>query len=65
MSMFGKLADRLLAAVAPAADAAAGCIFLRKTTTLVGYCGGSRTPRYRYTYIYDNCADRVEFSCSA
>jgi hypothetical protein len=26
---------------------------------------GDRIPRYRYTYIYDNCADRVTYSGSA
>jgi hypothetical protein len=68
MSMFGKLADRLLEKMAPSAEADAACIFLRKETTQVGWCAGSsipRTPRYRYTYIYDNCADRVTYSCSA
>ena len=69
MSMFGKLADRLLEKMAPAAEVDAACIFLRKVTTQVGWCAGGsrgdRIPRYRYTYIYDNCADRVTYSCSA
>lgn len=65
MSMFGKLADRLLAAVAPAAEVDAACILLRRETVQVGYCAGTRVARYRYTYVYDNCADRVTYSCSA
>jgi hypothetical protein len=65
MGIFGKLADRLLATVAPTAEVGAACILLRRTTTRAGYCSSDHTPRYRYTYIYDNCADRVTYSCSA
>ncbi|BEL02413.1 hypothetical protein Q0Z83_006040 [Actinoplanes sichuanensis] len=69
MSIFGKLADRLLATVASTTEVDAACILLRRTTVQAGWCRGSvtgdRIPRYKYTYIYDNCADRVTYSCPA
>ena len=63
MSMFGKLADRLLNTVAPTAEVDAACIYLRTVKTVNGICWPGYTPRIKSVTSYDNCPQRVEYSC--
>jgi hypothetical protein len=64
MSMFGKLADRLLATVAPTTGVDAACIIISSGKNAAGYCKDGTT-RYRHSIFYDNCAPKVWYSCTA
>ena len=63
MSMFGKLADRLMNAVAPTADVDAACVFIRTVKIASGVCKPSYDTRWKYTTYYDNCPHKVTYSC--
>jgi hypothetical protein len=64
MSMFGKLADRLLATVAPTTDAEAACVLISTVRTPAGYCAGADgVVRYKITRNYDSCPAKVTYSC--
>ncbi|GGN52456.1 hypothetical protein GCM10010112_00210 [Actinoplanes lobatus] len=65
MSMFGKLADRLLAMVAPTTEAEAACVLISTVRTPAGYCAGADgVVRYKITRNYDSCAPKVTYSCT-
>ena len=64
MSMFGKLADRLLATVAPAAEVDAACVYASTQRIGAGYCpGGDQIQRFKIVTHYDNCAPKVRYTC--